>query len=165
MNKIAIYPGTFDPVTLGHMDIIQRGAGLFDRLIVAVAVNIEKSTLFDAQERIGFLEEGIQGLANVEVQRMDGLLVDFASSVGATALLRGLRAVSDFEYEFQMAGMNRKLNAQVETIFLMAGESTTFLSSRLIKEVAAVGGDITPFVPAVVVPALQAKLRSRMPKK
>ncbi|MBF0368421.1 MAG: pantetheine-phosphate adenylyltransferase [Magnetococcales bacterium] len=158
MKKTAVYPGTFDPVTLGHLDVIARGARLFDRLLVAVADNTGKNTLFTADERIAFLEESVAGIPGVEVCRMRGLLVKFVDEIGACAVLRGLRAVSDFEYEFQMAAMNRKLNSKVETVFLMSGESTTFISSRLVKEIASMGGDVQPFVPV----GLPEALRERM---
>ncbi|MEO5377580.1 MAG: pantetheine-phosphate adenylyltransferase [Magnetococcus sp. DMHC-6] len=157
MQTVAVYPGTFDPVTFGHLDIITRGTRLFDRLIVGVAVNLEKKRLFSLEQRLEFLQESVSHLPGVEVCRLEGLLVDFADRVGATAVLRGLRAVSDFEYEFQMAAMNRKLNAQMETIFLMSSESTTFISSRLVKEIAMMGGDVGPFVPIGVAAALTAK--------
>lgn len=158
MQNVAVYPGTFDPVTLGHVDVIQRGASLFDHLIVAVATNTAKQSLFSVQERMRFLEQQTDPLDKVEVCAMDGLLVDFAVARNAGFILRGLRAISDFEYEFQMAAMNRKLNANVETVFLMSGESTTFISSRLVKEIASMGGDVGPFVPAWVVPALRHRL-------
>lgn len=155
MKKAAVYPGTFDPVTLGHLDIIKRGANLFDRLIVAVAINVDKKSLFSVAERIHFLKECTQHIDSVEICEMDGLLVHFASQINAGFILRGLRAVSDFEYEFQMAAMNRKLNPMVETVFLMSGESTTFISSRLVKEIAGMGGDVGPFVPPIVIPKLK----------
>ena len=160
-NSIAVYPGSFDPITLGHLDIIERGAQLFERLVVAVAVNIEKQCLFSPKERIHFLQVATGGWPNVEICAMDGLLVDFADQIRAGSVLRGLRAVSDFEVEFQMAAMNRKLNPRVETIFLMSGEHTTFLSSRLVKEIASMGGDITPFVPPVVIPELHARMAGK----
>jgi pantetheine-phosphate adenylyltransferase len=158
MQKIAVYPGTFDPVTLGHIDLIQRGAHLFDQLIVAVAINTSKNTLFSLPDRIRFLEKRTDTMNNVQVCGMNGLLVEFVRQRQAGFILRGLRAISDFEYEFPMAAMNRKLNAHVETVFLMAGESTTFISSRLVKEIATMGGDVSPFVPPWVVPELQQRL-------
>jgi pantetheine-phosphate adenylyltransferase len=158
MARIAVYPGTFDPVTLGHVDIIVRGGVLFDQLIVAVADNTDKQPLFSIQERVAFIQEGLAGLSHVTARPMSGLLMDYVSDVGAVAVLRGLRAVSDFEYEFQMAAMNRKLNPEVETVFLMSSESTTFLSSRLIKEIAGMGGNIDPFVPSSVAKALRRVL-------
>ena len=161
MRKIAVYPGTFDPVTLGHMDIIKRGADLFERLIVAVAVNTVKNSLFSVADRVHLLENETRDMATVEVCSMDGLLVNFVVQSHASFILRGLRAVSDFEYEFQMAAMNRKLNASVETVFLMSSESTTFISSRLVKEIAGMGGNVGPFVPAGVVPGLLKRLAQR----
>ncbi|MEO5354003.1 MAG: pantetheine-phosphate adenylyltransferase [Magnetococcus sp. XQGC-1] len=158
MQRVAVYPGTFDPVTLGHVDVIQRGAALFDHLIVAVATNTAKQSLFSVEERIGFLSKQTRDTHRVEVCAMDGLLVNFVVTRQAGFILRGLRAISDFEYEFQMAAMNRKLNANVETVFLMAGESTTFISSRLVKEIASMGGDVSPFVPAWIVPELHQRL-------
>ncbi|MBF0153651.1 MAG: pantetheine-phosphate adenylyltransferase [Magnetococcales bacterium] len=160
MKRTAVYPGTFDPVTLGHVDVITRGAALFDRLIVAVAVNIHKKTLFTGEERVAQIVNSVKHLPNVEVCRMQGLLVEYARQIGAGVVLRGLRAVSDFEYEFQMASMNRKLASDIETVFLMAGESTTFISSRLVKEIAVMGGDVQSFVPPHVVPELMARLQS-----
>ena len=161
MLRVAVYPGTFDPVTLGHADVIQRGADLFDRLIVAVATNTSKQSLFSVQDRMRFLEKQTSAMGKVEVCAMNGLLVDFVVQRNAGFILRGLRAISDFEYEFQMAAMNRKLNAQVETVFLMSGESTTFISSRLIKEIASMGGDVSPFVPPWVVSELHQRLAQR----
>ncbi|MBF0589366.1 MAG: pantetheine-phosphate adenylyltransferase [Magnetococcales bacterium] len=158
MKRHALYPGTFDPVTMGHMDIITRGANMFDRLTVVVAANIEKRTLFSAEERMAMIRKSTAHLSNVDVCQLNGLLVHYARKVGAGAVLRGLRAVSDFEYEFQMAGMNRKLAEEIETVFLMSAEATTFLSSRLIKEIAKEGGDVGPFVPKHVAPALVNKL-------
>lgn len=161
MQRVALYPGTFDPVTLGHLDVIQRGAALFDHLIVAVATNTAKQSLFSVEERMEFLKKQTCTMAKVEVCSMEGLLVDCVVQRNADFILRGLRAISDFEYEFQMAAMNRKLNANVETVFLMSGESTTFISSRLIKEIASMGGDVSPFVPPWVASALQQRLTPR----
>lgn len=162
MKKIAVYPGTFDPVTFGHLDIIRRGALLMDRLVVAVAVNTEKQFLFNSQERIEFLNEAVKSIPGVEVCQMDGLLVDFVKSLGSNIILRGLRAVSDFEYEFQMAGMNHKLNPDIETIFLVSGEETLFLSSRLVKEIAGMGGDVSRFTPPGVIPELRRRMMARL---
>ncbi|MBF0295173.1 MAG: pantetheine-phosphate adenylyltransferase [Magnetococcales bacterium] len=162
MNRIAVYPGMFDPVTFGHLDIIRRGTALVDRLIVAVAVNTEKNSLFTSEERIRFLEEGVAGLPGVEVCRMDGLLVDFLRARNARVVLRGLRTVSDFEYEFQMAGMNRILHPGLETVFLVAGEEFQFLSSRLVKEIAGMGGDVSRFTPPAVLPELRLRMMARL---
>jgi pantetheine-phosphate adenylyltransferase len=156
----AIYPGSFDPVTLGHLDIIHRARQLFDSLIVAVAQNEAKSALFTAKERISMIEEAVQQDPAITVKRLDGLLVNFARAEGAFVVIRGLRAVSDFEFEFQMALMNRRLEPRLETIFLTPQEDYTFLSSRIVKEVGRLGGDVTPFVPASVVSRLRAKFSS-----
>ncbi|HRJ72290.1 MAG TPA: pantetheine-phosphate adenylyltransferase [Terrimicrobiaceae bacterium] len=156
MNR-AIYPGSFDPVTLGHLDIIHRASQLFDEVIVAVAHNEAKHPVFSAEERIGMIEESIKTEPRVVVRRLGGLLVDFARSEGAFVVIRGLRAVSDFEFEFQMALMNRRLEPRLETIFLTPKEDYTFLSSRIVKEVARLNGDVTPFVPAHVARQLRAK--------
>ena len=157
---MAVYPGTFDPVTLGHVDVISRGAGLFDKVVVAVAINASKNSLFSTQERVNFLNDATKELPNVEVCQMDGLLVDFLDEIGACTILRGLRAISDFEVEFQMAAMNRKLSSKAETVFLMASESTTFISSRLVKEVAGMGGNIDRFVPQGVIASLNERVEA-----
>ena len=154
----AIYPGSFDPVTNGHLDVIERAAKLFDEVIVAVAVNEQKRSLFTADERAELLAGAVAGWKNVRVSRFDGLLVEFASQQGANAVVRGLRAVSDFEFEFQMALMNRKLDEQIETIFLMPAEKYTYLSSRIVKEISRLGGNVDAFVPASVAAALREKL-------
>jgi pantetheine-phosphate adenylyltransferase len=156
----AIYPGSFDPVTNGHLDVIERAVKLFDEVIVAIAVNSQKAPLFSIEERLRFLEveTALHG-ARVRIVRLDGLLVEYARQAGAGAIIRGLRAVSDFEFEFQMALMNRKLEASVETIFLMPKEEYTYLSSRIIKEIARLGGDVASFVPDCVAAALRAKQR------
>jgi pantetheine-phosphate adenylyltransferase len=153
----AIYPGSFDPVTNGHLDVIERGRKLFDEIIVAVAYNEEKRALFSLEERLQLLDQSIGKIDNVRIAQFDGLLVDFAVAQQANAVIRGLRAVSDFEFEFQMALMNRKLEAAVETIFLMPKEEYTYLSSRIIKEIARLGGDVSSFVPPAVVEALRRK--------
>ena len=156
MNRIAIYPGTFDPVTRGHEDIVRRSLVFADQVIVAVAINPSKSPLFDADRRVAFLETVFAGDSRIEVARLEGLLAKFARARGAALVVRGLRAVSDFEYEFQMALMNRELNADLETVFLVPGEDLTFLSSSVVKEVARFGGDVTRFVHPAVADALAA---------
>jgi pantetheine-phosphate adenylyltransferase len=153
----AIYPGSFDPVTNGHLDVIERARKLFDEVVVAVAHNDQKSPLFSLEQRLEFLRASIGSNHGVKIASFDGLLVDFALQQNATAVIRGLRAISDFEFEFQMALMNRKLEARVETIFLMPKEEYTYLSSRIVKEIARLGGDITAFVPAHVVDAFAKK--------
>ena len=154
--KIAIYPGSFDPITNGHLDIIRRAAALCDRLLIAVARNSTKQGMFSVTERMELIQQVVEW-PHVEVVTFDGLLVDYAKQMGAKAIIRGLRAVTDFEYEFQMALMNHRLQPQVETIFLTAREDYTYLSSKLIKEVGALGGDITEFVPPVVAKALASR--------
>jgi len=157
MTRIALYPGSFDPVTRGHEDLICRSLALADRLIVAVAVNGAKSPLFSVDERLALLKETVRGEPRVEVRSFEGLLADFAGEVGATMVVRGLRAVSDFEYEFQMALMNRQLNHDLETVFLVPDLNLTFVSSSLVREVARFGGDVGPFVHPAVVEALRRK--------
>lgn len=154
----AIYPGSFDPVTNGHLDVVGRAAKLFDEVIVAVAVNDQKRSLFTADERTALIAGAIGGWKNVRVTKFDGLLVEFAAAQKASAVVRGLRAVSDFEFEFQMALMNRKLDEHIETIFLMPAENYTYLSSRIVKEIARLGGNVESFVPASVATALREKL-------
>jgi pantetheine-phosphate adenylyltransferase len=156
--KRVIYPGSFDPITNGHLDVIHRAATLFDEVVVAVAYNEQKSSLFTADERTALIQEVIGKVPNIRVARFDGLLVEFAKAQKATAVVRGLRAVSDFEFEFQMALMNRKLEPVIETIFLMPAEKYTYLSSRIVKEIARLGGDISAFVPDSVARALREKL-------
>lgn len=156
--RTAIYPGSFDPITNGHLDVIERASRLFDHLVIAVANNSEKRPLFSADERVRLIAESVAGLPNVEVTSFRGLLVDFAGSRGAMAVVRGLRAVTDFEYEFQMALMNRTLRDDLETVFLAAREDYTYLSSRIIKEVARLGGDVGRMVPPAVARALPAAL-------
>jgi pantetheine-phosphate adenylyltransferase len=158
--RTVIYPGSFDPLTNGHLDVIQRAASLFDRVIVAVAQNEGKQPLFTLAERRVLVEEAIRHLPNAEADEFGGLLVEYAVRRGACAIVRGLRAVSDFEFEFQLALMNRKLNGAVETIFMMPRDTYTFLSSRLVKEIARLGGDVAPFVPGTIEVALQAKLKA-----
>ena len=157
MQRIAIYPGSFDPVTLGHIDITKRGLKLFDRIIVTILKNPGKSSLFTVEERLEMLRESMDGLGNVEFAASDGLLVDYAQKRGAHAVLRGMRAVSDFEYEFQLALMNRKLNRKVETVFLMTGFRWIFTSSSIIKEAARFGGDVSDMVPPCVNKRIKAK--------
>ena len=159
MIRRAIYPGSFDPVTNGHLDVIERARKLFDEVIVAVAHNDQKHPLFTLEERLDLLQSTIGKIKKVEIAPLDGLLVDFAAARKATAVIRGLRAISDFEFEFQMALMNRKLDATVETIFLMPKEEYTYLSSRIVKEIARLGGNVTEFVPARVAKALKNKLK------
>lgn len=160
MQKIAVYPGTFDPVTFGHMHITQRAAKLFDKVIMAVALDNNKKTLFTAEERLTLIKECcLNGLPNVEIEIFDGLLVDYVEKKGAVAIIRGLRAVSDFEYEMQMASVNRNLNENLETIFLMADPEHSFISSSIIKNVAALGGDVSHFVPPSVEKALKNKYK------
>ncbi len=155
----AIYPGSFDPVTNGHLDVIERARKLFDQVIVAVAYNDEKQPLFSLNERLDLLRESVPDGDNVRIASFEGLLVDFAKKEHAGAVIRGLRAISDFEFEFQMALMNRKLETEVETIFLMPKEEYTYLSSRIVKEIARLGGDVSSFVPAPVAKALGKKLK------
>ncbi len=145
--RTAIYPGSFDPLTNGHLDIIERAAKLFDRVIVAVAKNESKHPLFTLKERLDLVRRALAGVPNAEADSFDGLLVDYAERRSGQAIIRGLRAVSDFEFEFQLALMNRKLNGRVETIFMMPRETYTFLSSRIVKEIACLGGNVDPFVP------------------
>jgi pantetheine-phosphate adenylyltransferase len=153
----AIYPGSFDPVTKGHLDIIERASHLFDEVVVAVAFNEAKKASFTAEERVALLCETTQGIGNIRVVSFDGLLVEFALANGALAVIRGLRAVSDFEFEFQMALMNRKLEPKVETVFLTPKEEFTYLSSRIVKEIARLGGNVGEFVPKPVAEALRKK--------
>ena len=158
MPTVAIYPGTFDPLTNGHVDIIARGARLFDRIIVAVLVNAEKSPLFTMTERVEIARSVFTGLPNVEVDTFDGLLVDYMERRGAQVIVRGLRAVSDFEFEFQMALMNRRLNDKIETVFMMPAEQYSYISSRLIKEVFSLGGRVHGLVPDMVEQRLRDKV-------
>ena len=157
MQKIAIYPGSFDPVTNGHVDIAQRGLRLFDKIIVAILSNPGKDFLFTVEERIEMLESSFEEYPNIEVGTFDGLLVDYAAKKDSIAILRGMRAVSDFEYEFQLALMNRKLNREVQTVFLMTSLRWIFTSSSIIKEAARFGGDIKGMVPPIVNEKLKAK--------
>jgi pantetheine-phosphate adenylyltransferase len=159
-SRTAVFPGSFDPLTNGHVDIIERGSRIFDRIIVAVATNAEKTPLFSVDERVGVIREVFREQPKVHVDTFSGLLVDYARRQGATALIRGLRAVSDFEYEFQMALMNRRLSHDLETVFLMPDEKYTYTSSRLIKEVFMLGGEVSGLVPPVVEDRLRNKQAS-----
>ena len=150
MSTLAVYPGSFDPLTNGHVDIILRGARLFDRIVVAILVNAEKAPLFSIQERVEIAREVFKDQRNVEVDTFGGLLVDYVEARKAQVIVRGLRAVSDFEFEFQMALMNRRLNSKIETVFMMPAEQYTYISSRLIKEVFALGGGVHGLVPDLV---------------
>jgi pantetheine-phosphate adenylyltransferase len=156
--RTVIYPGSFDPITNGHLDIIQRAAKLFDRVIVAVARNESKNPLFTLQERMELVNVSAKHLPNVSADTFEGLLVNYVEQQGGVAVIRGLRAISDFEFEFQLALMNRKLNERVETIFMMPKDTYTFLSSRIVKEIASLGGDVSAFVPVPVREALLRKL-------
>ncbi len=158
-GAIAIYPGTFDPFTNGHLDIIHRSAGLFGKLVVAILRNEGKQPLFSVAERIEMMQQVLGPYANVEVDSFDGLLADYAARKGATVILRGIRAISDYEYELQMALMNRRLHPEIETVFLLAGEAYSFISSRLVKEVAALGGNVSGLVPPVVEARLKTKFQ------
>ena len=159
--RLAVYPGSFDPLTNGHVDIIQRGARLFDRIVIALLVNREKAPLFSVEERLELTREVFGAEPNVEVDTFDGLLVDYARRRRANVIVRGLRAISDFEYELQMALMNRRLNADIETVFMMPAEPYTYVSSRLVKEVFALGGSVSGLVPAVVEARLAAKYQTQ----
>ncbi len=158
---VAIYPGSFDPLTNGHVDIIHRGARLFDRIVVGVLINLEKAPLFTVPERVAIAREVFRDLPNVEVDTFDGLLVDYARRKGANVIVRGLRAISDFEYEMQMALMNRRLNGEVETVFMMPAEPYTYVSSRLVKEIVALGGSVHGLVPDTVEAHLRDKKLTR----
>jgi len=157
--RIAIYPGSFDPLTNGHLDVVQRAAKLFDRVIVAVAKNESKMPLFTLKERESLVKKAVAHLPNVETDSFEGLLVEYVAARKASAIVRGLRAISDFEFEFQLALMNRKLDENIETIFMMPKDTYTFLSSRIVKEIARLGGDVSGFVPTHVQAALRKKLK------
>jgi pantetheine-phosphate adenylyltransferase len=159
MNKKAIYAGTFDPMTMGHLDVVERAAHIFPELIVAVAAVTGKKTLFSQKKRVELVKKAVAGLSNVTVKPFDGLLVEYARAQGAGVLIRGLRAFSDFEYEFQMALTNRRLAPDIETLFLMPKQDYSFLSSTNVKQVASLGGDVSEFVPAAVAEALKTKLK------
>ena len=161
MERIAIYPGSFDPVTNGHLDILERGLKLFDKIIIAILTNPKKNFLFTIEERVAMLEDSLKGFSNVEIDTFDGLTVDFAAKRQAQGILRGLRALSDFEYEFQMALMNRRLNREVQTVFLMTGLRWIYTSSSIIKEAAQFGGDIAGMVPLIVEQKIKEKFALR----
>jgi pantetheine-phosphate adenylyltransferase len=163
-SRIGLYPGTFDPVTNGHLDVIARAARLLDKLVVGVSISAGKGPMFSLEERVELVEAEIASIADkngmvIEVMAFDGLLIDFARKVGACMIVRGLRAVTDFDYEFQMAGMNYRMAPDIETVFLMASERHQFIASRLVKEVALLGGDITSFVPALTFDRLMQRVR------
>lgn len=163
-NRVALYPGTFDPITNGHIDIITRAARLVDKLVIGVAVNIGKAPIFNLEERVELVKAEVTPVAikagiSAEVLPFSTLLIDFANSVGAKMIIRGLRAVSDFDYEFQMAGMNYRLDSEIETVFLMATERHQFISSRFVKDIASFGGDISSFVPELTNLKTMAKLK------
>ncbi len=160
MKRIAVYPGSFDPVTYGHIDIVQRGRKLFDKIIVAILNNPAKKSLFPVEERLEMLRESMSEIPGLTFDSFDGLLVDYVNRQGAQAILRGMRAVSDFEHEFQLALMNRKLNREVETVFLMTGMRWFFTSSSIIKEAASFGGDISDMVPPNVLQRVRAKYKN-----
>jgi pantetheine-phosphate adenylyltransferase len=158
VSRIGVYPGTFDPVTRGHMDIIRRGAKLVDRLVIGVTTNPSKSPMFTTEERLAMVARETAGIAGVTVVGFDALLMDFAEAQGASVIVRGLRAVADFEYEYQMAGMNQQLNNRVETVFLMADVALQPIASRLVKEIAMYGGAVDKFVPPAVVTEVEARV-------
>jgi pantetheine-phosphate adenylyltransferase len=159
MTRKAVYPGTFDPVTYGHLDVIKRAAALYDEVFVAVAHSEEKSPLFSVEERVTMMREAVREYDNVSVEDFDRLVVDYALSKSAEVVLRGLRMISDFEYEFQMALTNRKINSKIETVFMMPNEAYSYVSSKLIKEVVRLGADVSEFVPKNVEKKLKEKLR------
>lgn len=158
MKKIAVYPGTFDPITFGHVDLVERAARIFDRLIVAVAANKNKKPCFSLEERVQMAADVLSKYPNVEVAGFEVLLTDFMRERGAGIILRGMRVVSDFDYEFQLAGMNRHLAPDIDSVFLMPAENFTYISSSFVREIASLGGDIAQFVPNIVVKAFQKKM-------
>ena|SRR5665213_2045295 len=158
MKNIAVYPGTFDPITFGHIDIIERASRLFDGVIVAVAASANKKTMFTLEERVALASEVLASLKNVKILGFKSLLMDFMKEHQGNVILRGLRAVSDFDYEFQLAGMNRRLDPTIESLFLMPAEKYTYISSSFVREISSLGGDVTPFVPERIVQALHKKL-------
>jgi pantetheine-phosphate adenylyltransferase len=157
-SVLAIYPGSFDPVTNGHLDLIERGAKIFDRLVVAVLRNLDKQPLFDLSERVEMLHEVTGAWSNVEVDVFEGLLMNYARQKKAQVILRGIRAISDYEYELQMALMNRKLEPRIETVFMMPAEAYSYLSSRLVREIAQLGGSVKDLVPTIIEERLRAKV-------
>ncbi len=157
--KIAIYPGSFDPITYGHMDIVKRAAGLVDHLIIGVLMNQHKNPLFSLEERVALIEEAVHDMPNVSVQSFDGLTIDFAEKVHARMIIRGLRAMTDFDYEFQMAHTNQTLNPEIETVFLSTGLDFSYVSSSVSKEIFLYGGDVSKLVPAHVIDAMQRKVK------
>jgi pantetheine-phosphate adenylyltransferase len=160
VTTTAIYPGTFDPITNGHVDLVKRASKLFDKVIIAIAINPGKAPTFSLSERVALAKESLQGFNNIEVQGFEGLLVDVAKHQRADVIIRGLRAVSDFEHEFQLASMNRKMQPDVETLFLTPSEQFSYISSSLVREIAALGGDVSEFVPNCVAEKLKVKLLS-----
>ena len=156
-EKIAIYPGTFDPITLGHLDIAKRASSLFDKVIITLAINSSKTPLFSKEERLDFMREAVKDIPNVKVDSFEGMLIKFAEQIGASAVIRGLRAMSDFEFEFQLALMNRKQNQEITTVFLMPHEKYTYLNSTIIREVARFGGDVSSFITPYVAEKLKNK--------
>ncbi len=165
MKITAVYPGTFDPITLGHFDIVSRASPLFDSVIMAIAESTSKNTVFSIAERVELARKVVADLPNIEVQKFDGLMVDFARKCKASVVLRGLRAVSDFEYEFQLAGMNRKLMSEVDTIFMPTSEKYTYISSSLVREIASYGGNVSDFVDPQVASALSKRFVKANHKK
>ena len=159
MHKIAIYPGTFDPFTCGHLDIVERATKLFDEIIIAIALNTKKKPLFSVKDRIAFIKEATQNLPTIKIDSFSGLLVDYAQTKKAVAIIRGLRAISDFEFEFQMALMNRRLNSDITIVFLMPNEKYTYLNSTIVKEVAQFGGNVDKLVTPLVVKKLKEKFK------
>ena len=159
MKPVAVYPGTFDPVTNGHLDLVERGRRHFDRMIISILRHDDKQPVFSVPERIALLEDAVSAWDDVEVDSFDGLLVDYAKRMGASVILRGMRALSDFEYELQMAMMNRRLAPEVETVFLMPSEAYSYVSSRLVREVARLGGDVQGLVPDRVAEALARRMK------
>jgi len=159
--RLAIYPGTFDPITNGHLDIVRRASRIFDRIIIMIASNVQKKPLFSVQERVALAEQSVVGNGNITVESFDGLLAEYARQRGVDAIIRGLRAVKDFEFEFQMALMNKSLYPEVETVFFMPSEKFTYVNSSIVREVARLNGDVRLFVPPVVAEALTSKFQAR----